>query len=55
MMIFKAGRKTCIKNSGGTTWWTYKYSLHRDNGPAVIYFDGEKLWYNHGLMYRRNK
>jgi hypothetical protein len=26
--------------------------LHNDNGPAVIYFNGDKQWYCHGRFHR---
>ena len=26
--------------------------LHRDNGPAVIWADGTKFWYQNGLRHR---
>ncbi len=33
--------------------WTDKYNKpHRDDGPAVIYPDGEQFWYRHGWLHR---
>ncbi len=27
---------------------------HRENGPAIIYADGFKFWYQNGLCHRKN-
>ena len=27
---------------------------HRDDGPAVIYPNGEKSWYQYGMLYRED-
>jgi hypothetical protein len=29
-------------------------NLHRDDGPAVIYWDGEQRWYKHGIRHRED-
>lgn len=29
-------------------------SLHKENGPAIIYNDGKKAWYINGLLHREN-
>jgi hypothetical protein len=28
--------------------------LHNDNGPAVIYANGDKVYYKHGLIHRED-
>jgi hypothetical protein len=33
-------------------WKDKKGDLHRLNGPAVIFNDGDTLWYRHGQMHR---
>ena len=39
----------------GTTRW-YKDAkctvLHRENGPAIEYADGDKFWHQNGLLHR---
>ena len=33
--------------------WTDKHGKpHRDDGPAVIYPDGSRIWYRHGELHR---
>jgi len=40
-------------DSYGTKRWQDKVGqLHRLDGPAVIYKDGEKWWYLHGVRHR---
>jgi hypothetical protein len=34
------------------TEWRLVHLLHRDDGPAIEYSDGEKVWYQHGLRHR---
>lgn len=33
-------------------WYDGQNQLHRDDGPAVEYIDGLKLWYQHGKQHR---
>jgi hypothetical protein len=28
------------------------YEFHRDGGPAVVYPNGDKYWYKHGVIHR---
>lgn len=28
--------------------------LHNDNGPAVVYANGDKAWYQHGKLHRED-
>ncbi len=46
-------------DESGTQFWIYNNKIHRDevdeNGeklPAVVYKNGTKLWYRHGLKHR---
>ncbi len=32
--------------------WYKDDKLHREDGPAVIIFSGERIWYNHGKVHR---
>ena len=36
----------------GTTRWYLDGKLHRENGPAVEYADGNKWWYLNGKRHR---
>ena len=33
------------------TWWSLNGELHREDGPAIEYSTGEKLWYKKGLLH----
>ena len=43
-----------IKVTKGGTHCYYNNAgeLHRDDGPAVLWADGTKLWYQNGLRHR---
>ncbi len=30
------------------------YLLHSDDGPAAVWMDGTKLWYQHGKLHRED-
>ncbi len=34
--------------------WTLDCKIHRDDGPAIEWFDGTKHWYLNGLLHRDN-
>ena len=34
----------------GSKWWYRKTYLHRTNGPAVMWYDGYRLWYINDQM-----
>lgn len=36
------------------SYWTRDEANHRDDGPASIYADGEKQWWNNGRLHREN-
>jgi hypothetical protein len=36
----------------GNKYWYEDRLLHRLDGPAVEYCDGEKSWYKHGKLHR---
>lgn len=40
--------------NNNTTYHYVGILLHRKNGPAVIYNDGEKVWYSHGVSCRKD-
>lgn len=41
-------------NPAGTHRWFKCGKLHRIDGPAIIYQNGEKQWYQNGNPYREN-
>lgn len=41
-----------IDDAGTEQWFDERGELHRHNGPALIYANGEQQWYKHGLMHR---
>ena len=38
----------CTTSYGGTKLWWLNGKLHREDGPAVEFADGSKLWYIYG-------
>lgn len=41
-----------MKNSCGEIRWWNDYGLHRIDGPAVIYANGDRAWYFNGMLHR---
>ena len=41
-----------IRKLENKTEYYYKGKLHREDGPAVEYADGSKLWYQNGQYHR---
>jgi hypothetical protein len=41
-----------IHEYGEKFWYDSNGKFHRDDGPAVIYADGDKAWYQHGKFHR---
>jgi|SRR5579859_4894805 len=42
----------CEIDFSGTERWTLNEKFHREDGPAIIYLNREKLWYLHGKLHR---
>jgi hypothetical protein len=40
-----------IEASGAKKWWL-NGALHRDDGPAIKFPDGDEAWYQHGKLHR---
>jgi hypothetical protein len=36
----------------GSEWHWFNDSLHREDGPAVMYANGDFAWYKHGKRHR---
>ncbi len=48
-------RSTCTIDSDGTKRWKNKQGqLHRIDGPAVEWFDGDKYWYLNDKLHRED-
>jgi hypothetical protein len=47
-----SGFTGCTKDSMGIIAYSVKGRFHREGGPAVIYPDGIKRWYQHGELHR---
>ena len=43
-----------VINDYGDTWWFNDFhNYHREDGPAIEYFNGDKAWYINGeFIYR---
>ena len=39
---------------GDVFWRNKKGELHRDNGPAIIWYTGIKVWIQNGLKHRED-
>lgn len=42
----------CHTDTRGTTYWHHNGVLHREDGPAVEYENGDKFWYFNGRGHR---
>jgi hypothetical protein len=51
--IAKMKSYVVISNNGTKRWW-FKGLLHREDGPAIEWFDGGKDWYYLGIKHREN-
>jgi hypothetical protein len=44
-----------VIDTHGNKWWhDSDGNIHRTDGPAIIYADGDCEWYQHGLRHRDN-
>jgi hypothetical protein len=41
-----------IDNDGTKRWYDLNVDPHRNDGPAVIYTNGTKSWWQHGKLHR---
>lgn len=53
-LIIENGIEYRVEHSFLSTRWWYDGKKHRELGPAVKYFDGEKIWYKHGKIHRED-
>ncbi len=40
------------EENASTRYYDKNYNLHRDEGPAIIYKNGNRQWYRWGVMHR---
>jgi hypothetical protein len=45
-------RNGMFVNESGTKVWYKDGEFHRDDGPAVLYGDGDETWYSYGKKHR---
>ncbi len=45
--------KVTVDDYGTTRWYNEQSQLHREDGPAVEYKDGEKYWWLNGISYSK--
>ena len=46
--------KVTVEKDCTTKWYNEDNKLHREDGPAVEYSDGEKYWYLNGKRHRED-
>jgi hypothetical protein len=62
IVTFTSGDKTYFTCDGEVykivakhyTKWVKNGTLHREDGPALEYTDGNKYWYRHGKLHRED-
>jgi hypothetical protein len=48
-------KSICKVDNNGTKRWYLNGKLHREDGPAIEYADGNKGWYLNGIEYTKQK
>jgi hypothetical protein len=38
----------------GTKWFNDRNELHREDGPAIVWANGDTVWYRNGQMHRED-
>ena len=46
--------KPTIDSRGTKIWWNSQREPHREDGPAILYYDGTKFWYKNGKYHRED-
>jgi hypothetical protein len=46
--------KLITHRNGDEYWELPNGKMHREDGPAVVYFDGDKEWWINGKLHRKN-
>jgi len=47
----KKGKSYCVEFADGSKGWFVKGLYHREDGPAILTYNGEKYWYLNGQLY----
>lgn len=47
-------KQVLIIKEDGTKEWYLNNKLHREDGPAVEYYNGTKFWYLNGKLHRED-
>ena len=50
--VFDALKYRIVVNEYGTMYYNGAGQLHRDDGPAVEWANGSKMWYQNGIRHR---
>jgi hypothetical protein len=45
---------TCNINEFGQKYWLLHGELHREDGPAIEWYNGDKGWYLYGKVHRKD-
>jgi len=43
--------KYTVDKDGTVHWYNEKHELHREDGPAIEYVNGDKFWYMNGKLH----
>lgn len=51
-LMMMAFNPSAVDSVGTKRWFNSKGDLHREDGPAVVWYDGYKDWYQNGKRHR---
>ena len=54
LMMINGDSDFQILRDGEATYWYCNNLLHREDGPAIEYLDGDKFWFSYGKYHRIN-
>ena len=43
-----------IDQDGNKFWYNEQGKLHREDGPAIKWWNGDKAWWSHGKLHRED-
>jgi hypothetical protein len=47
-------KPVCEVDMYGIKWWYVNEKLHREDGPAIEWPDGEQRWFLNGILHRED-
>lgn len=52
-MVDYDGESICVRLTTDNVYWLSVHSgtIHKENGPALIYPNGDRVWYKHGMYH----